>query len=280
MAVIPLAMIFIYNLIREKQDLSQKNIIISISIIAIGAILWATPFITGFGYSGLVGIPGNVWPYFDNFFKENHYFLLINYILTLIILFIFADNKIKFFILMTTGQFYVFHSIFYPAYVHNMLYIFIYIIIAYWLTTEIHDLKNRPIIAGTYLIFFTMLLFTNQSFHLNYALKNTDKSKIVNYLNKRPNIDYIHMYWTFKEILPYLDKRYKYRPVYTEYDPTCINKASCAPKAVEKNMKEIQDNWNTVLVTSEKINENSVPFKWEIPNADPVIWYVTTFEKK
>ena len=278
MAVIPLALIFMYNLIKDRKEILYQNIVIATSIICIGVILWVTPFINGYGHPEMLPPDIKIWESCISFFRANHYSLLIYYTVTLVILFISADAKIKFFLLMTTAQFFIFHSIIYPAYAHNAIFAFIYIIVAYWLIPEIHTFKEKPFVVTVFLLFFAALMFADLGNKMWYALNNIDKSDLVAYINNRPNKDYIFMNWDFAEILPYLDSKYKYIYISPEYDRNCIKKASCAKEEIKKQLKDVEG-WNACLVTSEKVDENSVLFRWERKGNFPAEWYVTEFGK-
>ena len=278
MAVIPLSMIFVFDLIKSRKNFPKKNIIISLGILFVGAILWVAPFVTGYGRYTQYSSIENVWEYYIDFFKINNWSLLILYLTILIILFIKADKRIKFFILMTTAQFYIFHSIFYPALPHNVIFVFIYIIIAYWLTPKIHNIKQCPFVSITYLVCFAILLSFNHGQYMKYALNNPDKSDLIQYLNNRPNKEYIYMNWYFTEILPYLSTDYIYRDKLVNLDDCYTD--SCIHNVIKEDLKQYTDSWNAVVITPGPLNENSIEFEYVFEYNGPKYWFVTTYNDK
>ena len=267
-AMVPLGLIYLYNLFKDKSLLNKQHHV-SILILLIGGILWIAPFLGGFGTPGLlaqhVAHPG----YLIKFFSLHHYLFGFLYLITWGILFISTNNKIKFWLFFVTAEFVLFHSFIYSVKPHLEIYLFIYLIVAVWLTPKLYKISIRTII---FLIFFGSVLFNNLGYCFPYILKAFDKREIAEYLNQLPGKRALYFSWgDFGDVLPYL-KRDKYI-IFGIPDNIPVSYES-----IEEYMKVSSyiDNFEAVAITRKELSPDSLSFS-DPKNGNEYLLYLTKF---
>ncbi len=259
-AVTPLALIFIHNLIKNKNNFSTACKLSIFLIFTTGVVLWLYPILCGtlLGYNSVfikktISISDII-----RFYRGTHYLIFLYYLITSFIIFILANNKTRFFILTTNIIFIIFHATLYIANNHNMIFLYVYLILAYWLIDKIH---TKPVFNTLFIIFFACLSFYN-SYYLDYTTHNIFKLDLIKYLNNENDIKNIYIFEEMCEIEPFLDSRFQV---------LILNNSE--RKNISKNVIPSQKT-NTLIITKEKINDTSIPFKYG-DEYETIIWYVT-----
>lgn len=267
-AIVPLSIIYFYNLIKNRFQLKKQHII-SVFILLIGAILWIAPFIKGYGPPGLLASqivhPQNLL----KLFSLNHYLLGFLFVITWGILFTFTNNKIKFWLLLVTAEFIFFHSFIYNVNPHLGIYLFVYLIVATWLTPKFYEINKKTIV---FLVFFASILFMNQGYCFKYILETFDQREIANYLNKLPGKKFLYIYWgNYSDVLPYL-KRDKY---------IAFGIHDNVPMSYESIKRYIElhndmNNFEAITITNKKLSPDSIQFS-DPKKRNKNFYYVTIF---
>ena len=274
LTVVPFGFIYLYNLIKNKAQLTKKHTI-SIIILLTGAILWIYPFIHGYGDKVVLANNSADIKAFFFFFIIPNILLGIMYLTVWILTFVCADNKIRFWLSAVTIEYILFYSFIYRASPHLMIYTFIYLIAALWLTPKLCKISIPSVI---YTFFLAGLMFTNLNYHLNYILHSFDKRDLIKYLNNMPIQQYIYISWHNQDMLPLLNKNYKIVSIGDEKEIDCLNNYTCAENYIFNDLKG-KEHWTAYLISIEKLNSNSVEFENTQKHSFPPALYVTTFSK-
>lgn len=271
--VIPFACIFFYEIIKSDDFKKNKSYLYSLIILIIGALLWILPFINGYGTPENLSENPPTFNIMWNFFQGYNYTLGISYLLCWLFVFFTADKKIKFFLFMTTFEFMLFFWLIYCAYGPQIIFLYIYLIAALWLTPKLYKGKWRYYI---FIIIFALLSSLDLYYLLAYIYENSDKTNIANYINsQKPN--YVVVPWKDSDFSPVLQDNIKVIILNSKNDIEMEQ-----TKGIEEyvlNMLIPNDNhWEAILVTRQRVNKDSMQFFCSATES-PSILYLTKLKK-
>ena len=268
--VVPLACIFMYNLLKNQKEMSRKNIILPLIILFIGVFLWFLPFLHGYGYDGKAVFPPEYHKILE-FFNYKHYIMLYLYILSIIWILIFADNKIRFFTAFTLFEFLVFFCFVMGLAPHHGILLITYLILFFWMTPKLHSINRKTV---PFMLCFIILLYWNHFYHMSYIVDNADKSNIINFIKKQDkNNTYFFLDTSVQDIIPYIYE-YNYTPLHPRY-----NDESNIDNNIKYFINVYQIDSKVFLISEYKINDKSIEFKIYRKNSGKGIKiYATPYE--
>ena len=272
--VVPFGFIYLYNLIKYKKQHTKKHTL-SIIILLVGAILWIYPFLHGYRTTSLLENNSPDIKTLLVFFTIHNILLGIMYSITWILTFVYTDNKIRFWLSAVTVEYILFYSFIYKATPHLLVYTFIYLIAALWLTPNLCKITKSSVI---YTFFLAGLMLINLNYCFKYILCNFDKKDLIEYLNNMPVQQYLYLYWEEADMQPMLNKNYQIICFDNQKTAKCLNNYDCAKNYIYNNLKT-ENHWTAYLISKKKLNSNSVEFKNSRKNWEPTALYVTTFSK-
>lgn len=274
LAVIPLALIFLFDIIKNWNYEYKNKYIYSIFILMLGAILWIFPFLDGYGTKELLLEHIPTYDTIIEMFKISKCVLGISYIVCNLFILIKADNRIRFFLIATNIGFFLFFWLIYTAYPTHIIFLAIYLIIAFWLTEKLH---KRDWSVYLFMLAFALLSLLNIRPYFMYILNNSNNTHIVNYINYQ-NPKYIIIPWRFYDIQPLINEKIKILTIedyqYAEAKKKSKNLESYLLNQFIRN----NNNWDAIVLSYRKINNKSIKMVWEYYNV-PNTLYITKIKK-
>nr|MCR4663698.1 hypothetical protein [Endomicrobiaceae bacterium] len=170
--------IFLYNLYKSRKSLSNKNIILPIIILALGIYFWFLPFFKGYGVGG--DVIYNDFKFFIHILNFFYFYNLVWYLIALVLIVIFSDNKTRVFTIQTAINFMFFFSCVHEAAPHHSIFLITFLIFSIWLSPKLHkiNIKTIPILI---LLSILLIFWDHDDIWYTINTKNSNDS-IYNYI--------------------------------------------------------------------------------------------------
>ncbi len=255
-AIIPIGLIFLYEMIEIWKNGKKKEAVISALILIVGGILWIYPYLNGYGNKALLSENPGTLKHLFSIFKAYKYTIGISYTICSLIILFYTDNKIRLFFALSIAQFILFFTFIYSGYPQHVVFLYIYLIIALWLTPKLHkwDIKT-----SVFIIIFAILSNLNMNYGFAHIINNPNKNKLIKYLNEQKP-KYLIIPWSYDDMSPLLSEDIK---VTTIYDLNGMQKehSNNFEEYIIENYIKNDNDYDMIIISNKKINDNSEPFK-------------------
>ena len=244
-AIAPLAMIFIYNLIKEKRKIKAP-----LSLLCLGGFLFVFPALITPEAGKIIDF--SYYKILIEIAQETHFVSFFCFLFLSVLLLVFTDNKIKFLFSFILIEFFTFFSCLYPPFRHLTIFLIVYLIFIYWLTPKLHYTDKK---SAVFLIVFCVLL--NLPVNFDYALKDRfEEKEMAAYLESMKDQKYcVIASWRNSDIFVYLKEYGREEMPYK-----CSINVECATDFVKNYLKNNDFYKTAYLISGMKINDDSVVF--------------------